>query len=155
MRTVVEGGVMISRLAAVFLAVCFAAAAHAQPAVLASLPGSGCVPSDATTKFTRHQVNNASVQHTPGNIDLIVLSCPIAPFDSANTDWVVRLVYQDSTGTSTSAFVRARLFRMAIIIPGSPILLATVSSNSSAVTTTNAVQSAAFNHTFDFAQYVY
>ena len=66
---------MIARPLALLFAPCFTGAAEAP----SSIHGSGCVPEHATTRFNRHNVGNASVQHAPDNIDLIVMTCPIAP----------------------------------------------------------------------------
>ena len=60
---------MIARLLAVLFALCFAGAAEAD--VVWMTTGSSCVPDETTTKFDRHKVGNASVQHAAGNVDLI------------------------------------------------------------------------------------
>jgi hypothetical protein len=144
---------MIARLIALFFVLCFTTAAQAQ--VIWSTPGSGCVPDESATKFERHKVGNASVEHATGNVDLIVLTCPIPRFDgSGKTNWGIAITYQDSTGnTAAQAFVQARLYRMKLGA-ASPLLLATVSSNSSPATTLNEV-STTFTHTFNFAQNTY
>ena len=144
---------MTARLLAFLFVLCFTAAAEAQ--VTWSTPGSGCVPDETTTKFDRHNVGNASVQHAAGNVDLIVLTCPIPRFDgSGKTNWGIAMVYQDSTGnTAAQAFVQARLYRMKLGTI-SPQLLATVNSNSSAETTVNEVNTT-FTHTFNFTQQTY
>ena len=73
---------MLARLLALLFALCFAGAAEA--AVAWSTPGSGCVPDESVTASNRHAVGNAAVQHAAGNVDLIVLTCPIYPFDRPN-----------------------------------------------------------------------
>jgi hypothetical protein len=145
---------MIVRVLALLCAVCLASGAQAE--VAWSIPGSGCVPTDVTTKFDRNKDGNASVQHAPNNVDLIILTCPIPRFTSGTTNWSLRLTYRDSTGTRPAvAFVRARLYRMPFgsATPGTP--LATANSNSSSITTLNTVDSALFPQTFDFDTYIY
>jgi hypothetical protein len=143
---------MIARRLALLFALSFTSAAEAQ--VVWSTPGSGCVPSDATTKFDRSRDGTASVQHAAGNVDLIVLTCPIPRHNSGSMDWTLQLTYQDSTGTGTAAFVRARFYRMALA-GATPVPLATVISNASAITTLNTVTSPIFSHTFNFETNVY
>ena len=63
---------MIARLLALLFALCLTSAAEAQ--IIWSTTGSGCVPDEATAKFERYKVGNASVQHATGNVDLIVLT---------------------------------------------------------------------------------
>jgi hypothetical protein len=143
---------MTARLLALFFVLCFTGAAEAQ--IIWSTPGSACVPDEATTRFDRHNVGNALVQHAAGNVDLIVLTCPVPRFDAGSaTDWGLGLIYQDSTGTGVSAFVLARLYRMQIGA-ASPQLLATASSNSSPAPTLNDVDTI-FSHTFNFATHTY
>lgn len=164
---------MITRsLFSLALLVALGAESHAQSTV-ASFPGSACVPADATTRFNRHQVDNAAVQYAPAqphsvpNVDPIVLTCGIRPFGynlvdgEGAYDYHLRIVYRDSTGTSASAFVRAQLYRLPIDAnppidapTATPVLLATVNSNSSPATTVN-VASASFTHDFDFEQGIY
>jgi hypothetical protein len=145
---------MTARLLALFFALCFASAAEAQ--VVWSIPGSACVPDEATTRFDRHNVGNALVQHAAGNVDLIVLTCPIFRFTppGGSPGWILRLTYQDSTGTITSAFVRARLFRMQLET-ATPAVRGTATSNSSPVMALNSVDSSVFADAFDFNTYVY
>lgn len=138
---------MIARLLAVLFALCFTSAAEAQ--VFWSTPGSGCVPDEAAIKFDRHKADNLSVQHTSGNVDRIILICPVLPFSSDATSWILDLTYQDSTGTGTAARVLAQLYRTEIGV-AKPVPLATANSNSSANTTFNSVNSAIFTNTFDF-----
>ena len=138
---------MIARLLALVLALCFAGAAKADiPWTAAS---SNCLPDDATIKFDRYKASNASVEHASGNVDLVVLTCPVSRFPQTHTDWDLQLTYRDSTGTNAQAFVRARLYRMRRG-QTTPDLLATVSSNSSPITSNNQLGSGPFGHTFDF-----
>jgi hypothetical protein len=123
-------------------------------AELWSTPGGGCVPTESTTKFDRHKVGIGSIQHAPTNVDLITLLCPVAPFTNANTNWNLFINYQDSTGTSPSAFIRARLYRMSFQ-SNIPVLMATVNSNSSPVTTPQFLSSPMFTHTFQSDANVY
>jgi hypothetical protein len=143
---------MIARLLALLFAVCLTSAAEAQ--IFWSMPGSACVPDETTANFQRHKVGNASVQHATGNVDRIVLTCPIQPFSSVDPSWVLQITYRDSTGTATAAFVRARLYRMEIGT-ATPELLATVNSNSSAVTTLKTIVSPTLPHTFNFDTHLY
>jgi hypothetical protein len=143
---------MTARLLALFFALCFASAAEAQ--VVWSIPGSACVPDEATTRFDRHNVGNALVQHAAGNVDLIILTCPIAKFATTAGCWNLRLRYQDSSETSPTAFVRARIYKMAFQSVTPIPLAAAATSNSSAVTTPNTVGSS-FETTFDFLENVY
>lgn len=142
---------MTARLLTLVLALCFTSAAEAQN--FWSSPGSACAPDDAAIRFDRYRVGNASVQHAPGNVDLIVLTCPIQPFSSVAPDWALQITYRDSTGAGPTAFVRARLFRIEIGT-AQPVLVATVSSNSSAVTTFNNINTT-FPHEFDFNTNLY
>lgn len=116
-------------------------------------PGSGCVPDHATIQENRALVGNANVRHAGANLQPIVLTCPIAPFASGTGDWILRMTYLDSTGMGAGAFVRARLYRMAI--GGSvPVLLETANSNSSGLTGLTTLNSG-FSHTFDFLANTY
>ena len=142
----------IIRLVSFLAALCFAQVAQAEFGL--NSPASGCVPDHATVRNDRAQVSNASVRHTAGNIDPIVLTCPIIPFNSAATSWALRMTYQDSTGAGAGAIVRARLFRM----PqggAAPVLLATVHSNMAADTGLNFLESPIFTHTFNFNNNTY
>ena len=114
-----------------------------------SVTANGCVPDETAIKFDRHRVNVASVQHAPGNLDLITLNCPVtARFVSMITNWGILLTYRDSTGTGTSAFIRVRFYRMPI---GTtiPILLTEGNSNDLPATGNTSAE-AAFEHAFDF-----
>lgn len=142
---------MIARLLALLFALCLTSAAEAQ--IIWSTTGSGCVPDDATAKFERYKAGNASVQHATGNVDLIVLTCPIPRFDKVSVHWGLLLTYQDSTGTAAPAFVRARLYRLPIGT-ATPILVNTVSSNSSPATALNNVDTL-FPYTFNFGTNIY
>jgi hypothetical protein len=75
-------------------------------------------------------------------------------FDTGTTNWVIKLTYRDTTGTDTTASVVARIYSLPIG-SSSPNSLKSVSSNSSAVTTTNMITSTSFNHAFDFDTNVY
>ena len=143
---------MIARLLTLFFAGCLAGAAHAS--VLWSTPASGCVPVDATIKFDRHSVGNASVQHAQDDTGTIVLTCPIAPFSPTGGDWTLRLTYRDSTGTAAEAFVRARVYRMSHG-SGTPVQLGTANSDSSASTVRHTVESRPIAHTLNFEASVY
>jgi hypothetical protein len=142
---------MSARLLALLFALSLTSAAEAQ--IIWSTTGTGCVPSDATTKFDRSKDGIASVQHATGNVDLIVLTCPIPQFDKVSADWGLLLTYQDSTGTAPAAFVRARLYRLPIGT-ATPILVNTASSNSSPVKVLNNVDTI-FPHTFNFGTNIY
>jgi hypothetical protein len=144
---------MIIRLFALLAALCFADTAQAV-SISWSIPGSGCVPSDATTKFNRHLVVNGTVQHAAGNVGLIELTCPITTFTTDTTTWNLFLGYRDSTGSGASAFVRARLYAMPIA-GGPPVLLTTANSNSSASTAAGYLASPVFAHTFNFSSNSY
>jgi hypothetical protein len=139
---------MIIRVFALLAALCFSGTAQAV-SISWSIPGSGCVPSDATTKFNRHLVVNGTVQHAAGNVGLIELTCPITTFTTDTTSWNLFLGYRDSTGAGATAFVRARLYAMPLT-GGPPVLLATANSNSSTSTAAGYVTSPVFAHTFDF-----
>jgi hypothetical protein len=143
---------MIARVFVVLFAGCIATAAEAQ--VTWSTPGTACVPSDATIKFDRHKVGVASVQHANTNVDPIVLSCPVAPFDGGTGIWNLIITYQDSTGKNDAAFARAQLYRMQIG-SATPVLMATANSNSAPATTVNTVASPNFTHPFSFNNNIY
>ena len=126
----------------------------AQAQVKFGTPASGCVPNSATIKNDRTQTGNASVQHAGNNTGLIVLTCTIVRFDeSGDPSWELVMLYRDSTGTDNGAVVRARLFRMNFL-SGAIELVATVSSNTSPVTTTNQISSG-FSHQFQFENFAY
>ena len=146
---------MIMRTTALLLAVCLASSAGAVIPKYWMTVASACVPDDATTKFDRHQVGTASVQHAQTNTNLIVLNCPIPWFDSGiTTSWNLVMTYRDSTGANPAASVRARLYRIQSGSAQSE-LLAAVNSNSFAATSTVASSSPDFTHTFDFNSYIY
>jgi hypothetical protein len=140
------------RSLALLAAMCFAGAAQAQN--MWSMPAGGCTPDSATILANRHSVSFASVKHATGNVDSIVLLCPISRFVSSTTSWKLKLTYRDTTGTDPGAFVRAQIMGNAIGTPGS-FNLAVVNSNSSASTAVSTVSSAAFTHTFNFETNVY
>ena len=137
---------MIIRLFFLAAVICFANVAQAQ--VFLHVPASACTPDAVTIKSDRHVTANASVRHAPGNVDKITLICPITPFDSAVTDWVIMLTYVDSTGANTAAAVRAQLFQMSVGTDTAN-LIASVSSNSSDATTVE-TELRRFTHTFVF-----
>ncbi|HET7680807.1 MAG TPA: hypothetical protein VFK79_11830 [Xanthobacteraceae bacterium] len=143
---------MIFRLVLLLFTLCAPTAAQAQ--YLWSTTANLCVPDATTTRFNRHNVGAASVQHAAGNVDLIVLNCPISPFNTdAHPSWFLRTSYQDSTGTNATAFIRARLYRMAST-ESSPTLL--VIANSNSLTDTGfGWMNKQFFHIFDFSNYTY
>ena len=143
---------MTIRLLVFMAAICFASAASAQNTW--STPASACIPSDATIKADRHLLGAASVQHAANIAGGIILFCPVARFNNGTTEWNLKLTYQDSTGTSNAAYVRAYIYRMAI---GTtiPILLAVANSDASGVVGVNTVSSALLAHTFDFEANIY
>lgn len=143
---------MMIRLLVIIAAICFAGVAEAQNNF--STPASACTPTNVTIKFDRHLVGPAWVRHATGNVDQIILMCPMARFNSGTTNWNLKLTYVDSTGGSTTAFARAYLYRMAIG-SATPVLLALASSDSSGVTGVNTVSSPTFAHTFDFEANIY
>ena len=138
---------MLAKVLVLVFTACLATSAEAQ--VFWSTPASKCVPDTATIKTNRHLVGNASVRHAAGNVDLIVLTCPVTPFTTAAQFWAVRITYRDSTGTNAQASVRAHLYRMAIGA-ATPVLMATADSNISDATGTNTVGTGQITHTFDF-----
>lgn len=143
---------MFIRVSALIAAMCFASAAQAQN--MWSTPASACTPDATTIKFDRHAVSFASVQHAPGNVDPIILHCPIPRFSTTTTAWKLKLTYRDSTGTDSAAFVRAQLLGNAIGTAGS-FNIAVVNSNSSANTAVTSVSSTTFNRTFNFETHVF
>jgi len=64
------------------------------------------------------------------------------------------MTYRDSTGTGTSAFVRARLYRMPVGKTNTNVL-AEVHSDGFSDTSTVLHTSEEFNHSFDFGGNVY
>jgi len=143
---------MIIRLLALAAALCFGGLAQAQ--ILLHVPASACTPDTDTVKFNREfTATNGSVRHAPNNVDRITLICPITPSDTSNTNWRMLLTYRDTTGTDTSAVVRAQLFEMNRAT-GMATALTTVTSNSSSETTLNTV-SRNLNHSFDFFNNAY
>lgn len=142
----------IVRLLTFLTALCLAGAAQAQNNW--SAPGSGCVPAGATTAAARHATTLTSVLHATGAVGQIILVCPVARFNSGTTFWKIKLTCRDSTGTDPSAVVQAQVYWMALDT-AAPVLLAAVSSNSSAVTALNTISSATFSHLFNFEANVY
>jgi hypothetical protein len=144
---------MIIRLIALLFAiVSFAGAAEAQ--TYWSTPASACVPDEATIRFNRHDTGNAFVRHAQGNLDMVVLTCPIQRFDpGATTAFSLTMIYRDSTGDSPSAYVRAKLYRMAAN-DDAPVLIATANSNNNSITTVN-IGFVDFAHTFNFSANIY
>ena len=141
---------MLPRLSALaFLVVCLPGAAQAQ--VAWGLPANVCVPDGATTTFNRHRNSNEIVFHAEGNLDQILLNCSVGFFShGGGTRWRLGLLYRDSTGVGTGAFIRARIFRKPA--PGGfTTLMQEINSNSFASTGVTSQQSATFTHTFDFA----
>jgi hypothetical protein len=141
---------MITRLFAILAFVCLATQVHAQGW---SAAGTACVPSgDTIGKY--ENVTAAGVHHLNGRVGTLIFTCSIQPFDTAVTNWALRLAYRDSTGTAPGAAVGASLYQMA---KGTfaPASLKSVTSNSSASTGKTVVSSTALSHTFDFDANVY
>jgi hypothetical protein len=63
--------------------------------------------------------------------------------------WVISMAYRDSIAMGTSAFVRARPYRLPIGSFGAPSVIGEVTSNSS-LNTGNNNRNASFMHAFDF-----
>jgi hypothetical protein len=145
---------MLIRLFAIAAVIAVASSAQAADVPL-NTPASACTPDAATIKANRHVTVNGSVRHAAASVDRITLICPINSIATANTDWDLLLTYQDSTGTVANAFVRAQLLVTDIATQlAAPTVLATVTSNSSSVTTINTIVHH-FTHTFDFLDNIY
>jgi hypothetical protein len=131
--------------------VIFATAAQAQ--VGWSSAGTGFVPTGATLgKY--ESVNAAGIRFTGNEVGNLVFTCSMDRFNSGTTNWMVRISYRDSTGSTTTAAVVARVYRIPIS-DYAPVSLKTVTSNSSATTTKNTIDSSTFTHMFDFDVNVY
>jgi len=143
---------MIIRLLLVIFAICLANAAHA--AVVWSTVAGACVPESATIQADSHRTANLAVQHAPGSVDRITLICPVAVFASPETNWILGLVGRDTTGTGTTAYVKATLF-YTTFDGSTPFAVATVISNKSAATTPTLYQSRVFINEFDFGNHPY
>jgi len=142
---------MLNRFVVLIFALSFAAAAHAQTR---GSPAVTCSPDAQTVAGGGLKTNLASIQHNTGATGTLTVNCQLERFESGTTDWVLRLVYRDSTGTDPAAHARARLYRMPI--GGTAItLMATAFSNTSATTTNTSILSAEFTGQFDFPTYVY
>lgn len=139
------------RILSVVAALCIPTVANSQTPWSAT--GSGCVPDHATIANNRTVVGPALVRHANNNVDKIVLNCAIQAFTLADTNWVLFLDYEDSTGRGTQAIVRARLYSMSFA-GGDPTVIATANSNSSNITGRDLL-AAPFVHTFDFDSNVY
>jgi hypothetical protein len=140
---------MINRLLfSLLFILCLAGGAQAE--VFWSTVGSNCVPDDAKTRLNRHRINSASVQHAPDNVDLITLNCPVTKFETPLSSFNIGVTYRDSTGIGTSAFIRARLFRLdnASI---TPVLVGQFNSNDFGVTGSTHRLSPEFIHPFEFS----
>ena len=128
---------MIIRALAFTAAICLNVA---EAQTVWSTTASTCVPTDPAIKLNTDSVQVASVKHASGKVGEIDLSCPIARFSSNMTEWSLVLTYEDSTGTDTAAFVRARLYRMPLGA-ANPVAMALANSDSSATTTLGSVLS--------------
>ena len=137
---------MILRWLGLILIISWTSAAQAAVVIAPS----GCLPNPPTIRDNRALIGNASVQHAGDNVDPIVLTCTVAPFDdSVASDWRIRIAYVDSNGATANASVQARLYRM-VIGNDSPALLASVDSNDDAATGLNELSSDTFPHNFNF-----
>jgi hypothetical protein len=134
-----------------FVALVCVTSAHAQTR---GSPSVVCTPDAQTVASGGLKTNVASVQHAAGKTGVLTLNCQIEQFNVGTVDWRLRLTYRDSSGTSNTAYARARLYRMGIG-ETSPTLMATALSNTSAIVTDNHLASMPFNHSFDFYQFVY
>ena len=143
---------MIIRLLTFVAAMCIASVAAAQNTF--STPASVCVPSDLTIRLDQHALGPASVQHAANKVGGLILFCPVPRFNNGTTDWNLRLLYQDTTGTSNAAYVRAYIYRMAIGTT-TPVILAVANSDASGNASLNTISSAQFTHTFDFEANMY
>ncbi len=119
-----------------------------------SAPGSVCVPTGASIRAGKFDTNQAAVIYSPGSLGEIFLHCAIARFNSATAAYDLKITYRDSTGTATTGSVRAVLLYIPIT-GATPVILGSVTSDSSAVTTLNSISSAAIAHTFDFEANIY
>ncbi len=117
-------------------------------------PGSVCVPSGDTIAVANHRTTIGSTKFATGAVGTIELNCPMQRFNSGTATYNLKLTYEDSTGTGTTASVIAQLYRMANAST-SPMQLGLVSSNSSAVTGVNTLASSDIAHTFDFEANMY
>jgi hypothetical protein len=137
-----------------FLIIAFTFAATAAHANVGwSSAGTACAPTgDTVGKYVSN--NAAGVKFAGTEVGDLVFTCSMDRFDTGTTNWVIKLTYRDTTGTDTTASVVARIYSLPIG-SSSPNSLKSVSSNSSAVTTTNMITSTSFNHAFDFDTNVY
>lgn len=139
-------------LSALFSAIMFAAPlAHAEN--YWSSMGAGCVPTDGSIQNDSYFVVAGSVKHPPGSTDGILLLCPVQNNPAASNPNTLHLTYRDSSGTSTSARVKAILWRQARS-NGAVTAIATASSDQWSTTgdTQNKVW---FSHTLNFDVYRY
>lgn len=141
-----------NRLFLPLIALLLTAPAHAQNNW--SAPGSACVPGGESIDAAAHKTTVTSVRFVSGAVGQIELVCPMQRFDSGTATYKLKLTYEDSTGTGTTASVTAQLYRMANAST-SAVQLGAINSNSSAVTAANTIASAAINHTFDFEANIY
>ena len=144
---------MVTRLSAFVGSLCLAGAAFAQVSPW-STPGSTCTPSDLTVRSENYRTGAAWVRHAPSKVGSVVLSCPIARYNFSRSGWTLNITYQDSTGQGTTAFVRARLYRMSTGAT-TPALLATATSDVSTHTDPGMVASPEFSHSFNFDNNMY
>jgi hypothetical protein len=70
---------MILRWLGLILIICWTSAAQAAVVIAPS----GCLPNPPTIRDNRALIGNASVQHAGDNVDPIVLTCTVAPFDDS------------------------------------------------------------------------
>jgi hypothetical protein len=117
-------------------------------------PGSACIPSGETVNAANHSTGIQATRFATGFTGTIELICPISRFNSGTTTYNLRLTYEDSTGTGTTAGVTALLYNMANAST-SAVQLGSVTSNSSAATGVNTLVSANIAHTFDFEANMY
>ena len=95
--------------------------------------GAGCAAGDPAIQGNHYLITAGSVKHRSTSVDQITLYCPIAPNQSTGAN-AFSLTYQDSTGFSTSANIRATLIRMDRN-NGATSTVATIDSNGSGTTT--------------------
>jgi hypothetical protein len=120
------------RLLTFVFALCFAGAAQAQFSWI--MTADVCVPAAASVAAGNLQTNVGSVQFAAGKTGQIVLNCRIEPFDTSggNTQWVLQMTYQDSTGANAAAFVSPRLYTQ--VVGASPQIVKRINSNSTSAT---------------------
>jgi cysteine-rich repeat protein len=119
-----------------------------------SSPAAACMPEAQAIQSTGYVASAITGAVKPSGTGTIVLICPVPQRSSALLPSVLGLTYRDSTGSATTAQVRAQLIRVNRLT-SVRASLATVSSDSNAATGTRLRYSPEFVHQLNFDTALY